>query len=297
MGALALPQPYDFLSSTERFRAYGPDRASAWHEGGLHRVVAGREVRIVAAPGGVSVEPMDDVVAAEVAWLLGGPFDLQAFWEWASGEPVLGELRQPLTGYRPPLAVDGWEMLVGSITAQQISLHAAAAVRSRLIVRLGARHGVAWAFPERARVAAASPAELVTLGFSRRKADYVVGLARSELDVDALASLPDEAVVEAITSIRGLGRWSADWFLARRLARGGAWPAGDLGVRKAVSSFYGDGRMLDEREVRSIGERFGPWRNLACHMLLAGARLRAAAGAATVSAYNRSRARARGHAG
>ena len=56
---LAVPQPYDFYASTERFRSYGADRANLWHEGGLHRVVAGREVRIEAAPGGVAVEPFE----------------------------------------------------------------------------------------------------------------------------------------------------------------------------------------------------------------------------------------------
>ncbi|MBA3245925.1 MAG: hypothetical protein H0T61_12225, partial [Actinobacteria bacterium] len=50
---LSLPQPYDFALSTERFRVFGVDRANLWHEGGLHRVVVGREVRIEAAPGGV----------------------------------------------------------------------------------------------------------------------------------------------------------------------------------------------------------------------------------------------------
>ena len=101
----------------------------------------------------------------------------------------------------------------------------------------------------------------------------MVGLARGELDLDALGDLPDEIVIEAITAQRGLGRWTADWFLARRSAARDAWPAGDLGVRKAVSFFYGSGRDLDEMEVRAVGERFGPWRNIACHMLLAGARL------------------------
>lgn len=272
MGVLPLPQPYDFVASTERFRTYGHDPANAWHEGGLHRVVTGREVRIAAAPGGVSVEPIDGAIATAVEWMLGGAFDLGAFWAWASGDPVLEALAPPLSGYRPPLALDGWETLVGSITAQQVSLHAALAVRSRLIERFGERHGAAWEFPRRARIAAATVDEIAALGFSRRKAEYVVGLARSELDLDGLVSLPDDGVIDAITSVRGLGRWSADWFLARRLGRGSAWPAGDLGVRKAVSRFYGDGRMLSEQEVRGVGERFGSWRNIACHMLLAAAR-------------------------
>jgi DNA-3-methyladenine glycosylase II len=271
--ALALPQPYDFFASTERFRSYGPDRANLWHEGGLHRVVAGREVRIEAAPGGVLVDPGDDAVTHVVRHLLGLPFDLGRFWAWARDEPVLASLEAPLRGYRPPLAADPWEMLVTSVTAQQVSLHSAFAVRSRLIERFGVRYDVAWAFPTRERIAAAAEDEIRAVGFSGRKAEYVLGLARSDLDLGALATLPDSEVVAAITAVRGLGRWSADWFLARCLARRDAWPAGDLGVRKAASRFYGEGRELSEQETREVGERFGPWRNTACHMLLAGARM------------------------
>jgi DNA-3-methyladenine glycosylase II len=270
---LALPQPYDFLASTERFRSYGADRANLWHEGALYRVVAGREVRIEAAAGGVLVEPCDETLVAAVSHLLGLPFDLERFWAWARDEPVLAGLEEPLRGYRPPLALDPWEMLVTSITAQQVSLHSAFAVRSRLIERFGERHGIAWAFPTRERIAAAHEDEIAAVGFSRRKAEYVIGLARSGLDLDGLSARSDGAVIEALTAVRGLGRWTADWFLARCLARGDAWPAGDLGVRKAVSHFYGEGRQLSEQETRELGERFGPWRNVACHMLLAGLRM------------------------
>lgn len=273
MPLLALPQPYDFLASTERFRSYGADRANLWHEGALYRVVAGREVRIEAAAGGVLVEPNDETLVAAVSHLLGLPFDLERFWAWARDEPVLAGLEEPLRGYRPPLALDPWEMLVTSITAQQVSLHSAFAVRSRLIERFGVQHAVAWAFPTRERIAAAHEDEIASVGFSRRKAEYVIGLARSGLDLDGLSARADREVVEALTAVRGLGRWTADWFLARCLARGDAWPAGDLGVRKAASHFYGEGRQLSEQETRELGERFGPWRNLACHMLLAGLRM------------------------
>ena len=273
MTLLAVPQPYDFLSSTERFRSYGADLANLWHDGGLHRVVAGRETRLEAAAGGVRLEPWDDALVPAVSHLLGLPFDLGGFWAWARGEPVLARLEEPLRGYRPPLAVDPWEMLVTSITAQQVSLHSAFAVRSRLIERFGERHEHAWAFPTRERIAAAGEDEIRAVGFSGRKAEYVTGLARSDLDLGRLASRSDDEVVEAITGVRGLGRWTADWFLARCLARADAWPAGDLGVRKAVSHFYGEGRSLSEQETREVGERFGPWRNVACHMLLAGLRM------------------------
>jgi DNA-3-methyladenine glycosylase II len=270
---LPIPQPYDFERSTERFRVYGRDLATLWRDGGLHRVVDGVEVRVEPALGGVRVEPSGEAVLRHVSYLLGLPFDLDGFWAWARGEPVLAALEPALRGYRPPLQPDPWEALVTSVTAQQVSLQSAFAIRSRLIERLGQPYEAAWSFPTRERVAAAREQDLVAVGFSRRKAEYVIGLARSRLDLRRLAELPDDAVVATLGAERGLGRWSADWFLARALARPHAWPAGDLGLRKAVSRFYGDARMLTEAEVRAIGEGLGPWRNLAAHVLLAGLRV------------------------
>ena len=84
MAFLAVPGPYDFALSTERFRAFGVDRASLWHEGGLHRVVGGRELRIEPAPGGVDAEPLD-----------------------AETEPVVRALRRPPVRARAVLRVGG----------------------------------------------------------------------------------------------------------------------------------------------------------------------------------------------
>lgn len=273
MPLLAVPAPYDFARSVDRFRVFGSDRATVWHENGLHRVVAGREVRIEPAPGGVRVEPGGAAVEEHVARLLGLGFDLAGFWRWAAGEQVLGPLAELLAGFRPPLQPDPFEALVIAITAQQVSLSSACAVRGRLVERFGERHDVAWSFPARERIAAASVAELAGVGLSSRKAEYLLGLARSDLDLDGLAAASDEEVVRALTAIRGLGRWTADWFLARALARPDAWPAGDLGLRKAVARFYRDGLMPTEDDVRALGERFGGRRNLAAQMLLAATRL------------------------
>jgi 3-methyladenine DNA glycosylase/8-oxoguanine DNA glycosylase len=263
---LRFPEPYDFHVSTERFRVFGLDRVNLWHEGGLHRVVDGREVRIEAAPGGVDVEPLDEVVRPVVGKLLGVEFALEPFYAWAAGQPVLDDLVRRLEGFRPPLTPDPFENLVTSITAQQVSLFSAFAVRSRLIERFGTRGRLAHAFPTRERLAAASEDELCVLGFSRRKAEYVVGLARAEIDLDGLAALPDDEVRERIVGIRGLGAWSAEWFLARHLARPRAWPAGDLGLRKAAQTFYG----LDVHELR---DRLDPFQNLSAHYLLTGMRV------------------------
>jgi 3-methyladenine DNA glycosylase/8-oxoguanine DNA glycosylase len=258
---LRFPEPYDFDVSTERFRAFGPDLANLWHEGGLHRVVAGREVRIVAMPGGVDVEPLDGETRLVILKL-----DLPPFYAWAAGQPVLAGIASRLPGFRPPLAPDPFESLVGSITAQQVSLFAAFAIRNRLIERFGECGEVAYAFPSRESIAAASEEEIVAVGFSRRKAEYVIGLARADIDLHGLAGLDDDEVRAQLTAIRGLGPWTAEWFLARHLARPRAWPAGDLVLRKAAEVLYG----LD---VHELGKRLDPFQNLSAHYLLTGMRV------------------------
>jgi DNA-3-methyladenine glycosylase II len=270
MAFLAMPQPFDFELTTERFRVFGPDLASLWHEGGLHRVVDGREVRIEAAPGGVEVEPLDDEIRAFVLQLLGAQFDLDAF---RPDDPILAGLATRLRGFRPPLAPNPFEMLVGAISAQQISLRAAFAVRNRFVERFWVRGELAYAFPTTERIASVTPDELRELGFSLRKAEYVLALARSDLDYGALAAMPDEEVKARLVQLPGIGDWTADWFLARHLGRPRAWPAGDLALRKVVSGFYGDGRSLTTEEVREIGGRFDPFQNLSAHYLLTGSRL------------------------
>jgi DNA-3-methyladenine glycosylase II len=269
VGFLEVPQPYDFERSLDRFTFWGVDRANVWHEGGLHRVVAAREVRITPADGGVHVEPFDEAIEPVVRKLLGLELDLPPFLEFAQGDPVLADAVRLMPGFRPPLGPDPFEALVSSVTAQQVSLHSAFAVRSRFVDRFGVAAEHVVAFPARERVASANEEELTALGFSRRKAEYVLGVARAELDFDELAVLPDADVKARLTSLRGLGEWSADWFLARHLARPEAWPAGDLALRKAVLAFY-----PEVTDVRAAGVRFHPFQNLSAHYLLAALRHR-----------------------
>ena len=264
MALLRLPDPYDFEMSTGRFRTWGLDPANLGEDGALWRAVGGREVRIAAAPGGVDVEPLDAETAGVVHKLLGGEFDLDAFYAFASAEPALAGIVERVRGLRPPVAPDPFESLVTSITAQQVSLHSAFAIRSRMIQRYGVPVGRVHAFPTRERLALASEEELFATGFSRRKAEYVVGLARADIDLDGLALLPDDEVKARLVALRGIGEWTAEWFLARHLARPNAWPVGDLALRKAIEHFYG------ETDERAMGARFDPFQNLSAHYLLAG---------------------------
>ena len=174
-------------------------------------------------------------------------------------------------------------MLVGSVCAQQVNLAFAFTVRARLVRRFGVpvevAGGTVYAFPEPAVLARAAVEELRAMQFTVRKAEYIIGLAQevaaSRLDLDALGGRSNEEVIETLTRVRGFGRWTAEWFLARGLGRGDVCPAGDLAVRRAFEHFYNRGRALSEPAIRRRASRWGEHQNMAIHYLLAGQRLAA----------------------
>ena len=92
----------------------------------------------------------------------------------------------------------------------------------------------------------------------------MLGLAQEPVDLHELASLPDEEVKQRLVSIRGIGEWTAEWFLARHLARPRAWPVGDVALEKAVRAFYPDASDLERgpRALRAVPE---PVRSLPAH--------------------------------
>ena len=259
---LDYPAGYDFHRSTFRFRRFGDDLASRWAGDGLHRVLrSGLAVRIDA--GGVTAYgdagPGD---AAELRHVLGLELDRDAF---AVAHPGIAA-RAP--GFYPPLMADPFEMLATAVTAQQVSLVAACAIRNRVVRRFGRRvehDGVEWwAFPRAADVAGA---DLSGLGLSGSKIRALSALAAADLDVDGL---DDGAVREKLLALPGIGPWTVDWFLARCLGRPGAFAAGDLGVRKAVARWASEGAdpIWPEPQVREVCLTFGEHANLAVHHLL-----------------------------
>jgi DNA-3-methyladenine glycosylase II len=258
---IELPEPYDFHRSTFRFRTFGNDAASVWHDGGLYRVLrSGRTVRI-SADGVRADGPASAADRAEVLHIVGAAFDLAAF---ARAQPQIAA-RAP--GFRPPLVADPFEMLVTSVTAQQVSLQSACAMRSRMVRGLGVRHeldGVeVWRFPRREDVAGAC---LEGFGLSRAKIRAIGALAEADLD---LAGLDDAAVRGRLVALPGIGHWTVDWFLARCLGRPDAFAPGDLGVRKAVARWYSEDPIWPEERVREACAAFGEHANLAVHYLLA----------------------------
>ena len=287
--------PLDFDLTLQRYRLWGADPANVYADGAFYRVARAGDRRLpfrltAAGPpsrptvtvsfAGPDTPETRAALRVETRQVLGLDLDLPGFYTRAAGDPVLGPLVEPLFGLRPSITPDPFEMLVGAIAAQQVNLPFAYATRARLVQRFGTPVGhdgvTVYAFPSPAAVAAADVDTLRGMQFSTRKAEYLIGLARAiaegSLDLDALARASDEDVVARLTAVRGLGRWTAEWFLARGLGRPDVCPAEDLGVRRAVEGLCFRGRPCDPPRIRRRALAWRPYRSVAVHYLLAGLR-------------------------
>jgi DNA-3-methyladenine glycosylase II len=197
---------------------------------------------------------------------------------WADGRAVLRAAdprMAALMDARPQLDPDAffdtwpselWSALVGQVIGQQISLAAAGAIRGRLQALCG---GV---LPTPAQLLAIDEDTLRGVGLSHAKVVYLHDLAArlvdGRLDLGQLSSLDDDAARDALTQIKGVGRFTADGVLLLTLRRRDIWPAGDLALRRAVARVWELDTPPSLADVDALGERFRPWRTLAAVYLL-----------------------------
>ena len=161
---------------------------------------------------------------------------------------------------------DPFTTLGRAITGQQISVKAAAAVWARVC-------GACPDFTPRA-VLRRRPTTLRACGLSERKVEYLRDLAahfeREKLTEAFLQGLSDEDVIERLTAVRGIGRWTAEMFLIFNLLRPNVLPLDDLGLLKAISFNYMDGEPVERLNTRvgrarimQLAQNWAPWRSVA----------------------------------
>jgi DNA-3-methyladenine glycosylase II len=196
---------------------------------------------------------------------------------WADGRAALraaDSRMAELVDARPRLDPDAffdtwpselWSALVTQVIGQQLSLAAAAAIRGRLESLKGGR------LPTPEQLLDLDEQTLLGVGLSHAKTVYLHDLAArlvdGRLDLARLRTLDDDAARDALTEIKGVGRFTADGVLLLTLRRRDIWPAGDLALRRAVGRVW----ELDKpslADVDALGERFRPWRTLAAVYLL-----------------------------
>jgi len=186
-----------------------------------------------------------------------------AVLELAAIDPDLASIAErhgvpPLWSREP-----GFETLVRIVLEQQVSLASAEAAGRRLAGAAGA--------VEPAAIVAAGEEALRDAGLTRQKARYLVSLAREvldgRLDLDAVAASDDAQARARLTSLLGIGRWTADIYLLMALGRPDVWPTGDLALAGAMRRAKHLFALPTSAEQEVIAEAWRPWRAVAARLL------------------------------
>jgi len=184
-------------------------------------------------------------------------------------DKVMGRIIAGYPGVHLARRGDPFTTLVRAIVGQQISVKAAQAIWDRFAI---AAHGTADSAAlairlDAARVARMRVATMQRCGFSRSKADYVRDLAKhfatGRLDPATWPGMDDEALIEALMTVKGIGRWTAEMFLIFHELRADILPLGDLGLHSAIARHYNDGERMALPEIRELSARWQPYRSVA----------------------------------
>lgn len=157
---------------------------------------------------------------------------------------------------------DAYGALLRAVVGQQLSVKAAATIFDRVLALFGGK------MPTPAQLLDTDEQALRAAGLSGRKVEYLKDLAthvlNGELEIDRLGELPDDAIVEQLVAVRGLGVWTAHMFLIFHLERADVLPVGDLGIRNAIKTEYAMAELPTPAEMEAMAEAWRPHRTLAC---------------------------------
>ncbi|MBS1888142.1 MAG: DNA-3-methyladenine glycosylase 2 family protein [Actinobacteria bacterium] len=209
--------------------------------------------------------------------LLGLEADLSGFATAAASDPALAALVARMRGLKPPRFATPFEGLVNGVACQQLSLDVGVHLLNRLTVAYGRPVDAAGsglhAFPEPSALATVDPANLRPLGFSMAKAQTIVTAARKivdgDLDLVRLEGAEDAEVLERLTALHGVGRWTAQYVMLRGLGRLEVFPGDDVGARNKLKAFLGLDGEFDYERVETVVSRWAPYAGLVYfHLLL-----------------------------
>jgi 3-methyladenine DNA glycosylase/8-oxoguanine DNA glycosylase len=208
---------------------------------------AGEHARVSTDARRAGVEPA-------ILRLLGLPFDPAPFE--AKHVKLVGTRR----GMRVPQTGTVFESIVWAICGQQVNLAFAFKLRRAVIELAGTRVDGMRAHPDPASVARLDYDDLTRRQFSRRKAEYLIDVARSGMDFEALRQLPTP---DSLLTIRGFGIWSANYVMMRGCGFADCVPVGDSGLTSSLQEFYRLDARPDAAKTLALMKRFAPYRSLA----------------------------------
>lgn len=240
-------------------------------------------VELHSHPEGIHVQVFEEmlsegersVVAREICDWLDLQRDLRPFEQLAQQDELLRPLLEDYRGLRLIGFPDLFEAMTWAIIGQQITLSFAYTLKRRFVEQYGSHEvidGVTyWAFPRPEVIAHIEPDMLRHLQFSRRKAEYIIDIAREmaegTLSKSGLQQLSSEDIRKRLLRIRGVGEWTADYVLMKCFQEASAFPVADVGLHQALQHRLGMSRKPTLEEVKQYGERWEGWESYATFYL------------------------------
>ncbi|MDT4953463.1 MAG: DNA-3-methyladenine glycosylase [Acidobacteriota bacterium] len=290
--------PFDFAATARFLRFTEREAVDTFRDGSYRRAIhLGKRLHLLRVESGgtlsrpllsLMLEHGSKATHAEtkmaetlVRLIFSADHDLKKFRAQVAGDPLMSKLEAAHRGLHIARWPSVFEALVISILSQQISTIVAMTLKQRLVEKFGERLKVEgetfFAFPRAEALSRVSVDELRSLGLSGSKAVSIIEMAgracEGELVEDELEREDNESLIARLTSLRGIGRWTAEWALMLHFGRTDIFPAGDLALRGFVSKYYNDGRAMSEREIRILAKaRWGEWASYAAVYFLAGMR-------------------------
>lgn len=225
---------------------------------------------------GITLSTQKEVLLI-VRKILGLAVDLQPFYNLSAGNEYLRELLKVFIGVKPPCFPSLFEALVNSISCQQLTLDVGILMMNRLAKRFGiefeSEGGSQYAFPRPEDLENASDADIKDLGYSAQKVRAIKELAQTFLqhnaDITRLEKMTNEQIVQYLTTLRGVGRWSAQYALLRGLGRLDIFPGDDVGARNNLQRLFHLNKKPDYEEINKLTSPWHPYEGLVYfHLLL-----------------------------
>ncbi|TJY43914.1 DNA-3-methyladenine glycosylase 2 family protein [Cohnella pontilimi] len=232
-------------------------------------------IRIAGVESG-SLPSVREAVAAYIAEWFDWGTDLSPFYAMAAKDPLLSGPAQQFYGLRLVGVPDLFEAVCWAILGQQINLTFAYTLKRRLVETFGssAEHGgtVYWTFPTAQTVASLNPEQLTALQMTRKKAEYLIGVARliaeGRLTRDELLASGDVHSAERrLTAIHGIGPWTAHYVAMRCLRFRSAFPIQDVGLHLAMKAALKMDRKPTLSEIRAYADAWAGWESYAVFFL------------------------------
>ena len=222
----------------------------------------------------------NDKISAEntIVYMFNLDFDLKEFYEYIKNDSVMSKITKEFRGLNNLTTATVFEALASSIIEQQISFKAAQSIERQLIRDHGEElhldGEVYYAFPTPESLSKLTKEKLRESGLSLRKADYIINISKliveDTLDLESFKKYADmNAIIEELSQLRGVGEWTAHLTVLRSMHhRHQAFPADDLGLRKAISQYYCDDKKISADNARQIANKWGKWKGLAAYYIL-----------------------------